>query len=511
MLATGFLQQRTSPELATLRPAPFVAISASGNSQKRPDDLALRCVIHCACEEHKATFIRQRQNQIKSATASIVNKGGNMTRRKRYAIVGTGSRAGMYIDAAASQFKDCAQLVGLCDLSHTRMNWHNGQLQGRGLPPARAYHAEDFDRMINETDPDTVIVTTVDAWHHEYIVRALDAGCDVICEKPLTTTLDRLQLIDEAIKRSGKSLRVTFNYRYAPAYARFRELIRDGAVGRPLAVDFSWVLDTSHGADYFRRWHREKDISGGLLVHKATHHFDLVNWWIDSTPRQVFALGDLLFYGKANAEARGEHYPYARYTGEDAARDDPFALRLDAKEAYAGLYLAAEGETGYIRDRNVFGAPITAEDTMTVTARYANGVLLSYCLVAYAPWEGLRIAITGTKGRLEMDVTETVSHLKPDSAAAAASKGAFKQTAIRVFPMFGEARKLEAPVAEGGHGGADPLMLEALFSPDPPPDPLKRAATYMDGAASVLVGIAANMSIESGELVDVGELFELAL
>lgn len=432
-----------------------------------------------------------------------------MTRRKRYAIVGTGSRAGMYIDAATSRFKDCAELVGLCDLSHTRMNWHNGQLQQRGLPPARAYHADDFDRMIGETKPDTVIVATIDAWHHEYIARALDAGCDVISEKPLTTTLDRLEAIDEAIKRSGKSLRVTFNYRYAPAYARFRELIRDGAVGRPLAVDFSWVLDTSHGADYFRRWHREKENSGGLLVHKATHHFDLVNWWIDSYPRQVFALGDLLFYGKANAEARGERYPYARYTGEEAARDDPFALRLDEKEAYAGLYLAAEEETGYIRDRNVFGEPITAEDTMTVTARYANGVLLSYCLVAYAPWEGLRIAVSGTRGRLEMDVTETVAHLKPDSAAAAASKGAFKQTAIRLFPMFGEPRELDVPVAEGGHGGADPLMLEDLFSPNPSPDPLGRAATYIDGAASVLVGIAANMSIETGELVDVGELFEL--
>ena len=433
-----------------------------------------------------------------------------MSTRKRYAIVGTGSRAGMYIDAATSRFQDCAELVGLCDLSQTRMDWHNGQMRKRGRAPAPTYHANHFDRMIGEGKPDVVIVTTVDAWHHEYIARALDQGCDVISEKPLTTTLDRLHTIDEAIKRSGKSLRVTFNYRYAPAYARFRELIRDGVVGRPLAVDFSWVLDTSHGADYFRRWHREKEQSGGLLVHKATHHFDLVNWWIDSYPRQVFALGDLLFYGKANAEGRGEHHLYSRYTGEDAAKDDPFALRLDDKEAYAGLYLAAEPETGYIRDRNVFGEPITAEDTMTVTARYANGVLMSYCLVAYAPWEGLRIAVTGTRGRLEMDVTETVTHLKPDSVSAAASKGAFKQTAIRVFPMFGEGYEVDVPVAEGGHGGADPLMLDDLFSPDPAPDPLKRAATYIDGAASILLGIAANMSIESGEMVDVGELFDLA-
>ena len=361
---------------------------------------------------------------------------GLMTHRKRYAIVGTGSRAGMYVDAAADQFRDCAELVALCDLSHTRMNWHNQQLRGRGLAPAPAYHADDFDRMITETRPDTIIVTTIDSWHHHYIARALERGRDVISEKPLTTTLDRLQIIDEALQRSGKSLRVAFNYRYAPAYARFRQLIRDGVVGRPLAVDFSWVLDTSHGADYFRRWHREKANSGGLLVHKATHHFDLVNWWLDSTPQQVFALGDLLFYGKANAEARGEQYPYARYTGEAAAKDDPFALRLDEKAAYKGLYLDAEAETGYIRDRNVFGEPITAEDTMAVTARYANGALLSYCLVAYAPWEGLRIAITGTRGRLEMAVTETVAHLKPDSASGRRQQRRFQTDGDSRFSHF---------------------------------------------------------------------------
>ena len=433
-----------------------------------------------------------------------------MTDRKRYVIVGTGARAGMFVDAISQTYAEVAELSGLCDLSLTRMDWYNRQLAQRGLPPVAAYHADDFERMIAEREPAAVIVTTMDAWHHHYIARALELGCDVISEKPLTTTLDRLRKIDAALKRSGKSLRVTFNYRFAPAYARFRQLIADGAVGQPLLVDFSWLLDTSHGADYFRRWHREKDNSGGLLVHKATHHFDLVNWWIGSLPRQVFALGDLKFYGAENAAARGERYGYSRYTGEAAAEDDPFALFLDQRAEYRGLYLAAEGETGYIRDRNVFGAPITAEDTMTVTARYANGALLSYCLVAYAPWEGLRVAVTGTRGRAEMDVTESVRHLSADGAAAAASKGPFKQARIRAFPMFGEPYQVEVPQVEGGHGGADPLMLAQIFAPETAADPLGRSAGFVAGAASILLGIAANMSIESGEMVDVADLFDLA-
>ncbi len=434
-----------------------------------------------------------------------------MTEKKRYALVGTGSRAGMYVDAITDTYRDSAELVALCDLSQTRMDWYNRYITNeQGLSPLPTYKASDFDRMIHETQPDVVIVTTMDATHHLYIVRAMELGCDVITEKPMTTDLDKMKAIYAAIDRTGHSLRVSFNYRYAPAYTRFRKLVMDGAVGRPLAVDFSWLLDTSHGADYFRRWHREKQNSGGLIVHKATHHFDLVNWWIDSYPKQVFALGDVQFYGKENANARGEYYSYTRYTGVPEAKDDPFALFLDQKADYRGLYLDAEQETGYLRDRNVFGEPITTEDTISVAARYQNGALLSYCLVAYSPWEGLHVAITGTKGRIELDVRENVTHLLNDeNAKASASKGAFKEATILAYPMFGQPYEVEIPASAGGHGGADPVMLEQLFSPNPPPDPYHRAASHIDGAASILVGISGNIAMKTGQLVNVDDLFKL--
>jgi predicted dehydrogenase len=432
-----------------------------------------------------------------------------MSTRKRYALVGTGSRAGMFIQAIASTYRESAQLVAFCDLSQVRMDWHNAQLQTRyELPPLPTYLAADFDRMIAETRPDTVIVTTIDAAHHHYIIQAMELGCDVITEKPMTIDAEKTQAIFDTIDRTGKSLRVSFNYRYSPAYTRFRELVMQGVIGRPLAVDFSWMLDTSHGADYFRRWHREKHNSGGLLVHKATHHFDLVNWWVDSYPQRVFAMGDLLFYGQQNAESRGEYYSYTRYTGVPEAKDDPFALFLDEKAAFQGLYLNAEAETGYLRDRNVFGEPITIEDTLSVNARYRNGVLLSYCLIAYSPWEGLRVAITGNKGRIEMDIAENINHLLGDGQAQA-SKGPFKNASIRAYPMFDQPYAVDVPAGDGGHGGADPVMLEQLFSPNPPPDPFNRAASHIDGAASILMGIAANQSIATGQAVNVDDLFVL--
>jgi hypothetical protein len=191
------------------------------------------------------------------------------------------------------------------------------------------------------------------------------------------------------------------------------------------------------------------------------------------------------------------------------AENDPFALFLTSKAALKALYLDAEAETGYIRDRNVFGEPITIEDTMAATVRYQNGVVMSYCLIAYCPWEGLHIAITGTKGRIEMDIEESITHLLGDGQVAS-SKGPFKQARMRVYPMFEAMYEVEVPSGDGGHGGADPVMLEQIFSEDPPPDPYHRAASHIDGAASVLVGIAANQAMQTGKMVSIEDLFPLS-
>ena len=130
----------------------------------------------------------------------------------------------------------------------------------------------------------------------------------------MTIDDSRLHRIVDAVHASPGDLTVTFNYRYSPRNSVVRQLIADGAIGEVTSVHFEWLLDTAHGADYFRRWHRRKDISGGLLVHKSTHHFDLVNWWLADVPTRVYASGGLKFYGKANADARGlgERTPLSR-------------------------------------------------------------------------------------------------------------------------------------------------------------------------------------------------------
>ncbi|MCC8144378.1 MAG: Gfo/Idh/MocA family oxidoreductase, partial [Tannerellaceae bacterium] len=151
-----------------------------------------------------------------------------------------------------------------------------------------------------------LIVCTVDATHHEFIIKGMEMGCNVLTEKPMTTDETKVQAIIDAEKRTGKHCRVTFNYRYSPHRAKMWELLRAGEIGDLTSIDFHWYLDTSHGADYFRRWHRLAENGGSLWLHKASHHFDLLNWWIESDPETVFATGSLDFYGK-NGPFRAEN------------------------------------------------------------------------------------------------------------------------------------------------------------------------------------------------------------
>ncbi len=431
----------------------------------------------------------------------------------KYAIVGLGSRSYMYSDALLSTFKDRHGLVALCDLNRERMENANRQYASKFKAAALPlYQPSGFERMISENKVDAVIVTSMDRTHHTYISRAMAAGCDVITEKPMTVDVEKARVILDAIEKTGKSLRVTFNYRYSPRNSAVKELLMKGAIGEVKSVHFEWLLDTKHGADYFRRWHRDKRNSGGLMVHKATHHFDLVNWWLDSAPAQVFGMGGLVFYGRENAEARGVERFYDRATGHPNAAGDPFALDLSKDPQLKAMYLDAEKEDGYRRDESVFGHYISIEDDMAVLVRYKNGAVMSYHLTAYSPWEGYRVMFNGTKGRLELEVIE-----QPYVSGAVGE--ARKQEDMSA--TIGEPLRLllrphwDKPVKVSieqksmeGHGGGDERMLYDIFVGDKK-DPLERAADHRSGARSILTGIAANKSFQTGLPVNVDELLKI--
>lgn len=429
-------------------------------------------------------------------------------RPRRYAFVGTGHRCEMYVRALLDTHADTGVPVAWCDTNPVRMQYYDRLTSelAPATPLPSSWAPEDFDEMVAVTKADAVVITTPDVLHSDYIVRALGHGLDVVVEKPITTEATRAQQIADAAQSTDGRITMTFNYRYSPRNTLVRELVASGAIGTVTSVHFEWLLDTGHGADYFRRWHRQKDISGGLLIHKASHHFDLVNWWLGDTPSQVTALGSRRFYGAEHAAEHGVD-PLAR-TSRELPESDPFRIDLAADARMRALNLEAEGADGYARDQNVFGEGVTIEDTMNVLVGYRGGAALTYSLYAYAPWEGYRVALNGTRGRVELDVCER-PHRAPAEAEidpsartehAHAEEGAEvrpRRSTLRLQRQWEKAQEIPIPTGRGGHGGGDAMLLDDVFRGDAP-DPLGRRATWTDGLRSAAIGIAANRSMAAG-------------
>ncbi|MDA3800373.1 MAG: Gfo/Idh/MocA family oxidoreductase [Kiritimatiellae bacterium] len=436
--------------------------------------------------------------------------------KKRYVQVGLGSRSSMYLDSIMKDYKDIAEITAVCDSNMTRMTYTLEKAIERNEYDVdiKKYHCNDFEKMIEEQKPDVVIVTSMDRTHHKYICKAMELGCDVITEKPMTVDAEKCQQIVDVQKATGKKVTVTFNYRYSPRNTKIKELIKSGAIGDVTSVHFEWVLSTTHGADYFRRWHRDKLNSGGLLVHKSTHHFDLVNWWIDSEPETVFAMGRLAFYGRENAENRGVRNFYSRANDSEIAKDDPFAINLTDSDNLKGLYLDAEFEDGYQRDQSVFGYNINIEDNMSVLVRYKNKAQMSYSLNAHSPWEGYRVMFNGTKGRLEFNVKENsyVSGGNDDINLTLNrdEDAPVENTTPEIILQHHWSKPVEIKYEQsvGGHGGGDVRLLKDLFY-GVEDNSLGHAAGIEDGVMSILTGIAANKSIATGLPVEVKTLVDL--
>ena len=423
--------------------------------------------------------------------------------RRRYAIVGLGSRHELYRDGIERTHARWAELVGVCDSNPGRIELSRRRSLQNGASPPAGYAATDFLQMIQEQRPDVVIVTTTDASHHDYVIRAMEAGCDVITEKPMTTDAGKCRQILDARRRTGRSCRVTFNYRYSPPRSQVKDLLMSGEIGDVLSVDFHWLLNTHHGADYFRRWHAQKENSGGLFVHKATHHFDLVNWWLGAMPESVLATGKRQFYTPAMARRMGLGGPHQRCRTCPEKDRCGFHLDLEASPRLKALYLDHEKQDGYVRDLCVFRPGIDIEDTLNALVTYDTGARLSYSLNAFNAWEGYTVAFNGTQGRIEHSVVESVYADGREIPQDGVSDNAVK---TRVVPLRGAGYEVEPWPGGSDHGGGDRLMLDDIFLPAPMPDKYLRAADERAGAASIIVGIAANQSLVTGSSVNLADL-----
>lgn len=406
---------------------------------------------------------------------------------KKFVLVGCGSRGvNGYAIPLVKEYGEYATLSGVYDINRKRAELVS-DYTGKDIPVF-----DDFDKMLDEIKPDSVIVTTKDADHDYYIVKAMEKGCDVVSEKPVTTTFEKALNIKKAKEKYGKDIIVTFNLRHHPLFLKAKELIKNGEIGEVLSVHYEWMLNTSHGADYFRRWHRERKNSGSLLIHKSTHHFDIVNWLLEDDPVYVNAFGKRGFYGHTREE-RSERCLTCEYKDKCSFFKD-ITKDADLKK----MYLDCEDADGYFRDKCVFSDEIDIEDTVSVNVEYSKGTVMSYSLNAHSPFEGACLILNGTLGRME--IRHNSKSMEGYNESSIDNITIYKRDKKKIY------MDIDTSSTEG-HGGADTKIRNMLFI-GKEDDPLGCMADFRAGIMSASIGMASNLSMKEGRRVYIGEFFD---
>ncbi len=395
---------------------------------------------------------------------------------KKYVIVGASARCyTTFVSSLTERYLETAKITGVYDVNKTRCRVFRDKIGDC----CTIY--DDFEEMLDKETPDAVIVTTVDSFHHEYVVRALNKGYDVISEKPLTNTFERCLEIREAERKSGKKVTVTFNCRFMPYFYELKRLLSQGRIGKPLAINYEYCLTRWHGGDYFKRWHRLMENSRGMLLHKSTHHFDIVNWLLSDEPKKVVALANKIYYAD-------ESKCFADRCSNCTKKADCESAMSQSDTIDKFMYFDAEKEDGYIRDRCCFKGDSDIYDNMSVSVEYNKGTLLTYSLNLFSEHEGYRMVITGENGVI----------IAQDWAIG---YGGTEKYEITVLDKDYKTEKIVFDKATGNHAGGDDKLMAMIFG-DVKDDPYGQKADSFAGMVSAMIGIGANESIETGKVVE---------
>jgi len=199
-----------------------------------------------------------------------------------YGIVGVGSIS-LRAHIPALSMMDDVDIVALCNPSRGKLE------QGAALCRRVPTMLEDYRDLIAMPDVDVVVVASPNDTHREITLAALAAGKHVLCEKPMATTLDDCLAVRQAAEGYGHILQYGLELRYAELYRRMAQIIQEGQIGRLRMLfckEFRGPMLPGSGG-----WRSDRSRSGGVLLEKNCHHFDLFNWFAQSEPVRVAAMG----------------------------------------------------------------------------------------------------------------------------------------------------------------------------------------------------------------------------
>jgi predicted dehydrogenase len=386
---------------------------------------------------------------------------------KYFGLLGCGQRGIVSFIKGLAAFQRKGKIIAVCDQVPERVQFALTQVPNR----CRGY--VKYNEMLKDPKVETVIVSTRDASHKEHVIQAFRAGKDVFCEKPMTTSVRDADQLIKAQKESGRNLQIGFNLRYHQVCQQIKKCLLRGDIGELISGEIHDLIWVHRGSGYLHRWHGEKKYSGGLQIHKSSHTLDLMNWWVDSEPISVSAIGGRSFF-----KPREKHAKYCHICRIRHKCPERFQLPL---VHYDQLYNNKTFKTdGYYPDRCSFDKNIDVEDNYHALVKYKNGVNMSYTLEAFMPDVERLFILNGTKARLEASL---------------------EKRTITIQNIFTRRKRtIKIKEEKGGHGGADTFMFREMVGLLKDTG-IGMSADVTDGRRSIAIGEAINKSIAQGRVI----------
>lgn len=386
-----------------------------------------------------------------------------MARPLGIGIVGTGQRCMFFFAPYLRAHPDKVRLECLADQDQARLQ---SAIEDLG-PDIRPYGS--IDAMLQDPLVDAVIITTPDWTHRQIFDKALDAGKHIICEKPMATTLEDALHMTRRAMATQQVVQIGFMLRYAPFFVKLKEVVDSGLIGPLVQVSAAEVVEYYHGAAFFRRWHRFKRNSGGLLVHKASHTLDVINWIVGSAPAQVSAFGGInTFTPNPKAASRCRDCSL-RPTCPAAYRPDDYNYVYQT-----GQERAAQAK--HANDLCAYNSEKDSVDSAVLIAQYDSGVRLGFSFSTTGQRHERQLLLIGQRGQIRASQADGVITVEP--------VGEKPETTLLPEELRGE------------HGGGDDFLVDSFL--ECVATGSRPVAGVVAGLHSVALGAAATQSIDQG-------------
>ena len=400
-----------------------------------------------------------------------------MEKKLKLAIIGTGSRGTFCFGKILNGRKD-VEISALCDTNKVRL-----QAASEILGVSKLYNS--VDEMAANESFDGVIITTPDYTHHDIAVKALENNWNVLVDKPLATTADDCRDIMAVAEKKKLTVMLGFNLRHHPVLKKLKEIIDSGALGKIFLAENREFYDG--GRTYMSRWNRFHANTGGLWIHKGSHDFDVFNWLLDfPKPLRVSA------FAAVNV-LTPQGIPFEL---EDGIEPGPGCAQCHYQSKCADRFIfegndlkywgaEATKEDGYLRNTCMYLSEKDTHDNGIAMVEYENGIKVSHLECFIGSCDDRRYTIAGDRGTAEVSLNTRT---------------------IKVIPRWknGEAVTYTIGQNDGGHGGADPALVEKFCSVlrgETIPN-----STMLHGLLASAIGQAAEISRREHRMVEMSEL-----